>query len=565
MPQSPVLKFNGMANTFELEALPPGKAANAVNVMFSDTGNVLFPRWGSTLLYEGDIHSVYDTDNGTFFVEDGDLKLFDKANPATPVIILASVGSDRMFYTRPIGFRTYFSNGTVTGKYTKGDSATTQWGIPVPAAPTCTPTGTGGMLTGYYRVVITWISIDGDESAAGPSTRVTVADGGGIQLTNLPSPPAFVDALAVYLSPVNDEKLYLYNEYVIETQTIDLVAGDYNILLETQFFDPPAPPSGANIVSHYGRIYWWDGPRLCFTEPQRYGLTEPESYLTFDSTGRTIVSCPGVLYVGTDTMQYKMLDVDGETGIPIAEPLQDCGSCAHSEVYHQDGVAAYYMSDRGLLKVMPEGLSEVTYDTVAMPLFPSGDATILYKDGLEYLIFIGKDGIQNDLATDTYNAEEWVYGSPIDSAWAINLKTKAVSQYADYDFNTISGHYGGSSSGFFSLYGDDDSGVPINGFLETGKFDFTLKKDPVSYLKRIPSCYVRVNGGKMKLQTRTDNTRQYIYYEVRHTHKMETVRLSPMAQGATGGFWQFKLSNVNGSKAVVSDIQPLVEKLSRRA
>jgi hypothetical protein len=478
----------------------------------------------------------------------------------TPTTLKSTVGSNAFAYTREIADRIYFSNGTVTGKFTKGGTAAEEWGTPVPTNPTVTATTTGGMFAGDYRVTITWIA--DEESGAPASTKVTVAEGGGITLSAFPTAPAYVTHFAVYVSSVNGEDLYLYNEYVVATTSVSIIKHIGTVPLQTQFYFPPAPPAGSVIADHYGRIYYSDGAILYYTEPQQYGLQCIGSFMPFDSAIQTVVSTPNALYVGTLTTQYKIVNIDGE-GIPEAQPLQACGSVKGSVCYHENGITAYFMSNRGFIEASPEGLKEISFDNVAIPYYASGMSTILYENGMEYLVFIGTNGAVNPLASDDYTQT-----AGENAAWAVNLsayastrngsvQTYPVAKWTGMDFNSISGSVGANSTGIFSLIGDTDNGTAINGYIETGKQDLGT-----NYLKRVTDAYLRVNGGKLKLSVTADNT-SAVAYSIAKTTKMDTVKAN-LARGAKGDLWKFKIENSAGSKAVLQDMQLEVAPLSRR-
>lgn len=547
------LRFNGLNNKLRQEAVPVGKCFQATNVMFTDSGEVKFPRDGSEVVYAGNVTSLNVNDNGTLFVESGNLNKFD--GTATPVVLLSTVGTGRFSYTRPIADRIYFSNGTKQGKFTKGGIAATEWGTPRPTSePTVTAIDTGDMFAGEYRIVTTWIG--SEESGAGNSVRIVVPEGGGIQLSSFPTPPTYTTKIGVYVSSVNGNDLYLYGEYNTNTTTVTISKSIGTIPLETQFAYPPNPPANSTIIQHYGKIYYTDGSLLYYTEPQRYGLQRAHNFFPFDNTDiQTVVSCPGVLYVGTKVMIYKVTNIDGEGGA-LLEPLQDCGTVKFSEAYDPDGISAYFMSHRGFIKATPAGLQELSYEQVAIPFYTAGSMTVTELDGLKYLTFIGTGGAINPLANAKWNADDWGVTTSQDSGWAINLTTGAVSKYEDYNFNNLSNGYGCSNAGISLIGGSTDAGTGINSFVLSGKTDFGS-----SSLKRVTDVYNEIDGGSLTFTAITDNGS--VPYVTRATTKLETVK-NDMARGSKGRSWQFKLANKNGSVATVADTELVVEELSRK-
>jgi hypothetical protein len=403
-----------MDNRARPEAIPQATkdrpwafARNAVNVIFDNAGNIQMPRPGSTLTYSGDCHSLFKTPFITLFSEGGSLKKLNSDNTATT--LKSSIGDSKVYYA-VVADTVYFANEITTGKIRNGVAS--EWGTErPPRQPDCTSISAGGMFAGRYRVAITWIT--DEESGSVASSIVDVQEGGGINLSNFPMPPDYVTSLAIYVSSINSENLYLYGEYSADTSQVEIGRLTNEgvlptIPLETQFGFPPVPSE--TIVYHYGRIYYPKGKYLYYTLPHRYGLQKSNMYFPFDSEIQTIITHPNVLYIGTLNNQYEVRNIDGD-GEPILKSLLNCGSVKGSECYDQDGDSAYLMSDRGFIKATEEGLSEMSYEQCAIPFFKKGTSTVNEYDGVKYLLFVGQDGSQNPLANTEYNTAELVRGS----------------------------------------------------------------------------------------------------------------------------------------------------------
>jgi hypothetical protein len=553
MAKNPVIRFSTLNNRLKATAFPimangkpdTGRLFNAVNVQFSDTGDVMLPCQGVDSVYAGaTCTSLNVSDAATLFVEGGNLKRLTAVDTASAV--LSTVGSSLMRYTRPVGDSVYFANNAVTGKFTKGDTATKHWGIPVPThQPTCTATTTGDMYGGEYRVAITWIG--NSESGTGLAARLTVPEGGGIALSALPTAPSYVTAFAVWLSSVNGKDLYLYDEYPIATTTVTLTQRVGAIVLDTQFGYPPAPTAASAMVQHYGRIYYSLGALLYYTHiganGPRYDIQMAGNFYPFDgSTIKTVVSCPGVLYVGTERMIYKITNIDGD-GPATLEPLQDCGTVFGSECYDPDGVSAYFMSHRGLIRATPEGLIELNYADVAMPFYAAGTSAVTELGGVKYLLFFGTGGTKNPLADSDWNTQHWGDTTSETSGWAINLVTGAVSEYRNYSYTAISNSYACSAAGLQQF----STSYAASGYIQTAKLSFGS-----SFKKRVSDAYVNVDGGATTLTMTTDNST--IDYDVRATDINEYVWVD-LARGANGQHWQATLANTGAELATATEIE----------
>ncbi len=142
-------------------------------------------------------------------------------------------------------------------------------------------------------------------------------------------------------------------------------------------------------------------------------------------------------------------------------------------------------------------------------------------------------------------------------AYAVNLTTGAAIKWENYDFFNLSGNTGCGSDGLYDLFGDTDGGLPIDAFVESGYLDLGS-----SARKRITDFYINKDGGKLKLEIDAENT-GLLPYTLREIGQTQNVK-ADTAKGATGRRWKIKISNIKGSKAVVSDIEAETENLPRR-
>lgn len=548
---NPVIKFTGLNNRLRPSEFPVkdgqkdyGRLFKAVNVQFDNNGQALLPCQNLSSVYAGDCHSIHVSHVGTLFVENDNLY---KLSAPLPVELLSNIGADRVFYAL-VGDTVYFSNGTFSGRYVKGDLTAKEWGVAVPDAPDVAAITTGGMFAGDYRVAITWIA--GSESGAVNSVKVTVAEGGGISLTNFPTAPDYVTHFAVWLSSVNGETLYLYDEYPVATSSVNLVKHIGTIPLETQFGAPPEPESDGVMCAHYGQIFYSDGPYLRYTHigtrGPNYGIQFPFNYFPIDTTDiQLIISMPNVLYVGTDKGIYRIVNINGDVP-PILEPLIDCAAVKGSECYDPNGNSAYFMSDRGVIMATTQGLQEITYNDVAIPSYLSGSSTITEIDGIKYFLFFGEGGVDNPLA----NAE-WLAANGVPEGWAINLETGAVSQYEGFDINNVSNGYVANSTGIHKFAAVYD-GI---GTIQTAKHNFES-----STQKRISDAFTQVDGGKTVLTVITDNST--VNYNIRASSGIENIKTN-LAKGAKGQFWQFTIANKTGENAKVESIELVVQPIKR--
>lgn len=142
------------------------------------------------------------------------------------------------------------------------------------------------------------------------------------------------------------------------------------------------------------------------------------------------------------------------------------------------------------------------------------------------------------------------------TAWAINTKTAAVTEYSNYEFNSFAqaGHkyLGASSSGLYELNGDNDAGTNIiaqikSGFAQFGGSRFTSFK----------AAYLGMRGdGDFVLKIVTGDGKTYNYAVV--GKDMETTKVH-MGKGLRARYFAFELIST-GQDFDLDDIEfmPLV-------
>lgn len=96
------------------------------------------------------------------------------------------------------------------------------------------------------------------------------------------------------------------------------------------------------------------------------------------------------------------------------------------------------------------------------------------------------------------------------TTWAMNTRTGAVTEYADYVFNSFASignrYLGASADGLFELVGDDDDGADIIARIRGGFLQFGGPQ-----LSRLKEAYIASTGGEFVLQIRTADGLVYNY------------------------------------------------------
>lgn len=143
----------------------------------------------------------------------------------------------------------------------------------------------------------------------------------------------------------------------------------------------------------------------------------------------------------------------------------------------------------------------------------------------------------------------------------VNIKNKAVTEYANYPFNSFclfnGKYFGAKGDGIFELTGADDNGTPING-------SFTLPTiDAGKGQQRIPrDAWIAGRKGLMEFKAINDEGTGYTYSTNVADVKAHEERVK-IGRGIKGRFFSFVLTNISGNAFDISVIRILVERLKR--
>lgn len=97
------------------------------------------------------------------------------------------------------------------------------------------------------------------------------------------------------------------------------------------------------------------------------------------------------------------------------------------------------------------------------------------------------------------------------TAWAMNTRTGAVTEYSDFTFNSFgrvgNRYIGASADGLYELVGDDDDGEEIIARIKSGYMQFGG-----THLSRLKAAYIAATGeGEMLLKIVEKGGKTYVY------------------------------------------------------
>ena len=144
------------------------------------------------------------------------------------------------------------------------------------------------------------------------------------------------------------------------------------------------------------------------------------------------------------------------------------------------------------------------------------------------------------------------------TAWAINTRTSAVTEYRDFAFDSFAQmgrrFVAGNATGLYELNGESDAGSPVvadilSGFLQVGGSKFTAFK--AAYLG------LSSQSGQFVLKLITGDDRTYVYAVT--AQNMRTTRVN-LGKGLKSRYFRFELINADGKDFSMNAIEfiPLV-------
>lgn len=149
--------------------------------------------------------------------------------------------------------------------------------------------------------------------------------------------------------------------------------------------------------------------------------------------------------------------------------------------------------------------------------------------------------------------------------YAMNVRNAAVTEYANYPFNSfaiVGGRpYGATVTGLYRLEGDDDDGLPIDAMVRTGQLNF-------ENLTKVPNGWIMLKAdGSMIMKTIvTDGgAKKENWYRMKGRPEGEPVESRfDIAKGLTGTYWQWELVNEDGAYFELDVVKVWPLRLQRR-
>lgn len=337
---------------------------------------------------------------------------------ALTALVTGLTGGD--IYYVAIGNRCFWSNGYNSGIIKLSNWVLPlglqmlPWGVetPVFSQYTVTAVSTGGLDAGKYGVTVTYSNAQGEESGAPEPVWIDVAQGGGIQITPVPSPIETGPTEAnFYRTGCNSPDFLLAQTVAPGTASVILGAqllGKQLVTMKRQPF-----PAAKFLCAKQGRIFGAVDRMLVWTDAMYYGVYHPSNnYIAFPDPITMIAAPEGdafTLYVGTTRNVFMLVGTSITECRQVKTSFQGVipGSMAMipPEVSKLEGVVKpvpFWIGGDGVPWVGTEGGISQLSDIFAYPVYAKANAGFIASNGYNRYIVSGQGARPSDLAvTDT--------------------------------------------------------------------------------------------------------------------------------------------------------------------
>lgn len=297
----------GINNIAAETALPTGSDSrrpaalrDAVNVDINNDGKPQ-RRDGYEMVLGGDTHSAWSDAGLPFglFVRNETLVAMDPGEIFTDIVSPVSQALPMSYAL--FGDLAFYSNGVQSGLVTS-DKEHFEWGASAPAGSPLLQPIAGGLDPGEYLVTCTFVDALGRESGAPTGSAISLPNGGGIGLSEIPQPPGG-GHIRVYMNDGHGGALKFAQRLVPGTTSWDLTQRPNGRLLETQHLD--VMPAGQIVRLFNGRQLVARGDELLFSPTLRYGQWEGAN--------------ARIRFAGQITLMEPIGDGTGQAGVFVAD------------------------------------------------------------------------------------------------------------------------------------------------------------------------------------------------------------------------------------------------------
>lgn len=517
--------FRGMNNRlpdFALRTEGGDFVRSAVNVDLDDSGRFRRRNGQTRVQALTSPHSLRRTADGRHFVVIGSA-LYRVTLPTYSQTFVKALSSNaRVYYVEHNG-DLYYSNGQDCGRIA-ADNTWYPWALPTPSLPSVAVIS-GSLPAGRYLVAVTYSnSVTGEEGGAKGSTQALLEVSGAMRVT-LPGAVSGATHVKVYVSNINGSAPCLYASLAVGTASCDITSLPVNSeTLRTIGLEPM--PAGVGLFFHLGRIGSIVGRNVFYSDPWRLAYYRPETnWIPFEKDVAIVVPAQGGCFVVADRTRWFSGDIHTPDGIVDVLPY---GAVPGTEFSSPSDMSVGWFSTAGVVIAASDGsASAVMADAIDLDAPASGASVVLIDGGFERVVSCG---------------------------WAVNLTTKSVTQYGDFDYTSFAGEYGTKADGIYRLSGDTDNGAGIDWSIGFGRLNFGLAVE-----KRIPKIRIGVSSEQPMVVTiaTPNHPHGYSYRSKTSSADMIEQQVEP-GRGLSAGWFDITLSNLDGADFLLDSVSPLV-------
>lgn len=406
-----------------------------------------------------------------------------------------------------------------------------RWDVPAPAFTAAALPG--GSLAGQYKVAVTALGEDGEESGAAPV--VVTLDGGKLQvLSDDPRP------LRLYVSPADSASLY-YQGVILGGVALIEAPTDDRARLTTGHLEPMPPAE--QLVSHHAVLVGAVGRYVFISEPMMPHLTNPMTrFFQYGSDVQALVPTDTGVFVVLADRTYHLTGL--ETDAPAQRHIDNIGGLAGSGVALPDGTAAWF-SRHGLVIGGSDGSTALPSRERHAPMLAERAAcgVLEHQGAIRVVACLQGDALANPRARFP--------DATTDVTYAVNVATGAVALYQGFSFAGFAGRDGATfawrPSGVFRLGVPVDEAAPIDASLELPATDLGTMA-----VKRLQTAWLALDtDGQATLQVAVDGGQS-------HPHSVlgtAGTRKAPLARGLLGRRWTFTLELLEASHAALDSLE----------
>jgi len=343
--------------------------ADAIGVDLDVTGRLSTAHGSTKIVSLSSGRSLYAQGNTMLYAEGGELRRVSTLSPFAYSVI-DTVGTGKLAY-EAINGDIYYSDGVKLSCLESAGSVRPV-GVPVPASFSAVA-ASGSLIAASYQLTITYFN-GVEEGGAYPSISLDLATTGGFDLT-LPTPPAGVTQIGVYLSGPNDYTPLLHS-VIYPVAGLSLTSPASKRPCRTQIKGPM--PAGELLTHTPTHFLVAAGAIVYYSEQYNFGLTLPESsYITLPADVSVMIACENGVYIVADKTYW--LTGLGTPQIDLI-PIAPYGAVKFSQTRHPTEKKVYWLSAKGLVVGDDQGqFANLQEKNLLLDL--AGDGASLFIEG----------------------------------------------------------------------------------------------------------------------------------------------------------------------------------------